>query len=263
MPSNSKRAYERAFIKNLPTVICPVPAETVTVPAGAVDAIVEAPIRKSPVLNATYTDSAVYGNTSFSFTTGVFTTEVLPKEDADLARGEFWVDYMNGVIRGKKATTGTTFAIAYYCKSIAIEEQTQAENEDNPNRVLATARRKLSTSTYSAPIVVRSTALEASRLIKASAGNLDWFHAQIAPSQGTATLYLQFFNMGTLPPEGTVPDLCVPVTISHVTGTVSNVLRDFSDNPIYFSAGCYAVLSSTQFTKTLAGAVMTIEAHAS
>ena len=135
--------------------------------------------------------------------------------------------------------------------------------ENSTDQTASIGRKHLSTGTYSTPIVVRSAALEASHLIKASAGNLDAYRIEIAPSVSTGTYYIQFFNLGTLPPEGSAPDLLAPITVTHTTGTVSVKEKDFNDEPIFFSSGCYVVVSSTQFTKTIASAIMSINVQAS
>lgn len=255
----------RQIVENIASEIYAISSEAVTIPAGAAGSIVTAQLKCRPVLNAQGGALGGAGNTSLALTSLVFTTEVSAKDDADLANGEFWVDYLHGTIRGKKATTGTTATATYSVLRLLskVEEQNYLGGEDRFNDVIATVRKKLATSTYSSPLVIRSAALEASHLIKASAGNLDAYRIEIAPGAGTATYYLQFFNSATLPPEGAVPDLVTPITVSHTTGTVSTKEKDFGDNPIYFSLGCYLVVSSTQYTKTIAGAVMSAMVQAS
>lgn len=255
----------RQIIENIASEVYVIASESVTIPAGSVGAIVTAQLKCRPIINAQGGAIGGAGNTSLALTSAVFTTEVSAKDDADLANGEFWVDYLHGTIRGKKATTGTTATATYsVLRLIArVEEQNYIGGEDRVNDVIATARRKLATSTYSSPLVIRSAALEASHLIKSDAGNLDAYRIEIAPSASTGTYYLQFFNSPTLPAEGSVPDLVTPITVSHTTGTVSVKERDFGDNPIYFPAGCYLVVSTTQFTKTIATAIMSAMVQAS
>lgn len=253
----------RQIIENIASEVYVVSAEAVTIPAGAAGSVVTAQLRCRPVINAQGGTIGGMGNTSLALTSLVFTTEVGPKEDADLANGEFWVDYVRGTIRGKKATTGTTATATYSVLRLLarVEEQNYLGGEDRYNDVIATVRRKLSVGTYSSPIVIKSPALEASRQIKGSAGNLDAYRIEIAPGAGSAQYYIQFFDSPTLPAEGAVPSFVV--TVSHTTGTVSTKERDYNDNPIYFPTGMYVVISSTQFTKTIAGAVANIFAQAS
>lgn len=281
MPSNSKRSYEKVLVKNIPTKLLTVSAESITVPAGIAGTIVDVALQQKPVLNSTFTDTGCLGDTSLSVTSGVFTTEVAPKDDASLANGEFYVDYVAGVIHGKKATTGTSSTASYTTLTMltattggvfSFDGSTGAlkviaadapKYENSTDQTASIGRKHLSTGTYSTPIVVRSAALEASHLIKASAGNLDAYRIEIAPSASTGTYYIQFFNLGTLPPEGSAPDLLAPITVTHTTGTVSVKEKDFNDEPIFFSSGCYVVVSSTQFTKTIASAIMSINVQAS
>ncbi len=270
-------------IINLPSKPLAVTAEAVVIPAGAAGTIAECGLVNRPVLNANYTGVGGPGNTSLALTSAVFTTEVSAKDDVDLANGEFYVDYINGKIHGRKATTGTTGTANYYSSqvltntsvtggSLTVDPTTGGlkvlsvdapKYENGTDQTASIGRKHLSTATYSAPIVIKSPALEASRLIKSTAGNLDSYRIEIAPGASTGQLYIQFYNATALPPEGSVPDLMAPITVSHTTGTVSTKERDFGDEPVFFSLGCYVVISTTQFTKTIAGAVANISVHAS
>lgn len=270
-------------ITNLPSKPLAVTAEAVVIPAGAAGTIAECGLVNRPILNANYTGVGGPGNTSLALTSAVFTTEVSAKDDVDLANGEFYVDYINGKLHGRKATTGTTGTANYYSSqvltntsvtggSLTVDPTTSGlkvlsvdapKYENGTDQTASTGRKHLATATYSAPLVIKSAALEASRLIKATPGNLDAYRIEIAPGAGSATYYIQFFNSSSLPPEGSVPDLIAPITVTHTTGTVSTKERDFNDEPVFFSAGCYVVVSSTQFTKTIAGAVMNINVQAS
>lgn len=107
-------------VLNIPTKVATVTAEAVTIPAGAAGTLVTVPLQQRPVLNATSTDIAGTGDTSLALTSLVLTTETNIKEDADLANGEFYVDYVNGRIRGRKATTGTTGTATYNTSQVSI-----------------------------------------------------------------------------------------------------------------------------------------------
>lgn len=104
----------------LPVVVETITAQTVSITAGAAGTIVETQVQKWPILSSKGSMLGALGDTSLSFGTGTcFTTEVGPgKADADLANGEYWVDYTTGLIRGKKATTATSDTVTY--KTLAL-----------------------------------------------------------------------------------------------------------------------------------------------
>ncbi len=104
-----------------------------TIDAGqAVGVVVEGVLAYDNIKNAAGTMEANKIDTSLGFTAGVFTTEVeidetlletlddVSGEDRanaltnGLANGEYVVDYTNGILYGKKATTGTTLADVTY-----------------------------------------------------------------------------------------------------------------------------------------------------
>ena len=92
-----------------------------------------------------------------------------------------------------------------------------------------------------------STALEASRVVKASSGTLrDVYVYQASGS----LLYLQLFNAAALPANGTVPSF-TPIPVP--TGSMAFI--DFGTDGIILSTGIVAALSTTAATLTVAGAV--------
>jgi len=95
-----------------------VTGETVAIPAGAAGAVVDAYVLKKPILKNTHDYVGGFGNSSLVLTSSTFTTEVSPKEDADLANGEYWVDYITGRIHGRKADTATSLSASYYIFSL-------------------------------------------------------------------------------------------------------------------------------------------------
>lgn len=90
-----------------------------------------------------------------------------------------------------------------------------------------------------------SAALEASRIVKASPGNLFGF---VFGNSNAALRYVQFFNSTTLPADGAVPALSFPVQgnspFSFDTGKFAN----------FFTVGMVICNSTTQFTKTIGAA---------
>lgn len=91
-----------------------VTGETVAIPAGAAGAVVDAYVEKKPILKNTRDYIGGFGNSSLVLTSTTFTTEVSPKEDAQLANGEYWVDYIVGRIHGRKANNLTSLSASYY-----------------------------------------------------------------------------------------------------------------------------------------------------
>ncbi len=104
--------------------------------------------------------------------------------------------------------------------------------------------------------VDKSAALEASTVTKASAGTIRSITGRIDASAGTATYYLLVLNHASLPADGAVTLLTAPVKIAHVTGTDSQINLDFLMNGVYATTGITVCLSTTEFTKTIAGAYL-------
>jgi len=92
-----------------------------------------------------------------------------------------------------------------------------------------------------------STALEASAVVKASAGNLYGF---VAANNNAALRYVMVFNLTALPANGTVPTI-PGLPISASGGVLPFDTGKFGN---YFNTGIVIALSTTQFSLTLAGA---------
>lgn len=87
------------------------PATTITVPAGAIAALVNFQFPIFPVLNSAGGAIGGDGDSSITISGTVFTNEVSNQTpDADLANGDFWVDYLTGEARGRKANSGTSLS---------------------------------------------------------------------------------------------------------------------------------------------------------
>lgn len=90
-------------------------AETVTIPAGAQSTIKDFQFTYAPILDSAHEYIGGFGDSSISLTSTTFTTEVDKRTaDADLADGEYWINYETGRGRGKKADTGTSMTASYY-----------------------------------------------------------------------------------------------------------------------------------------------------
>lgn len=116
-----------------------VSSEALAVPAGAAGSVVVAQLAKFPVRNSSGNDIGGFGDTSLVLTSSTaFTTEVYGKKaDADLANGEYWVDYIRGEVRGKKASTSTSATAAYKIASkISVVSPSQADGDTNASNPL-------------------------------------------------------------------------------------------------------------------------------
>ena len=129
--------------------------------------------------------------------------------------------------------------------------------EDNTNGVIATVDKPLAASTYCWS-VDQSAALEASSVVKAAAGVIRHISGRIDSTAATATYYVQVLNAASLPADGAVTLLCAPTKIQHTTGTDTPFNLDFLDQGLYASTGLVVCLSSTEFTKTIGGAYLSM-----
>ncbi len=88
--------------------------ESVSVPAGAAGSVVYFYIAKHPISNSSKSYVGGFLDTTLVLTSTAFTTEVAnTTPDASLANGDYWVDYLTGECRGKKADTSTSLTAAY------------------------------------------------------------------------------------------------------------------------------------------------------
>lgn len=128
------------LLSALPTKVVPVSGQALTIPAGAAGVIVEFQVQAWPILAA---DGGLYaedGDSSLSFGTGTcFTTEVSSEtEDADLANGEWYMDYATGRGRGRKATTATSDTVSYKMLGVSVIENYAPDAENNDKDVINT-----------------------------------------------------------------------------------------------------------------------------
>ena len=138
-----------------------------------------------------------------------------------------------------------------------IKEGYAPQAEDNTNGVIATQNRPLAVSTY-AWSTDNSAALEASTVTKASAGTLRSVDGRINSTHASNTYFLHCANAASLPADGAVTLLRHPKKIQHTIGADSLFSIDCTDNGIHASAGIVVYLSTTEFTKTLSGAFLSM-----
>lgn len=120
MTKGTKNAERIVYVNNVPSSVDTVSGETVSIAAGAAGTVKLCQLAYRPVLDALGTDVGGFGDTSLVLTSTTFTTEVAPKDDSELANGEYWVDYSLGRIRGRKADTGTSMTASYSTLQINI-----------------------------------------------------------------------------------------------------------------------------------------------
>jgi hypothetical protein len=162
-------------------------------------------------------------------------------------------------------TSSPTFTGVYATVSVKptedMVEQYAPVAEDNTNGVIAVTLKPLAVGIY-AWAVGFSTALAASLIIKAASGVLRSLRVRLDSTAASATYYLQLFNSTTLPADstGTGSMLVAPVKVQFTTGTDQTVTLDYTDAGIAFSTGLVVVLSSTEFTKTISGAYLSMSA---
>ena len=130
-----------------------------------------------------------------------------------------------------------------------------AQAVDVDNNVIAIQRLPLAVSTYAWSTDV-SAALEASTVTKASAGVLRSATVRIDSTGATDDYYIQFLNAASLPADGVVTFLVLPFKVQHITGTDSIFSFDFTSEGIFASTGIVMCASTTEFTKTIAGAIL-------
>lgn len=121
--------------------------------------------------------------------------------------------------------------------------------------VMATARQPLSSSTFAASKDV-SSALEASKIVKASAGNLKRTFGVIDKSAPSGMYYVLHLDSATLTADGAVTHLITPIPVSHTNGVDSSFDTDEFDYQVNAANGIVRVLSSTMVTKTITPAYM-------
>lgn len=89
--------------------------ETVTIPAGAAAALVNFQIQVFPIRSANGGSIGSLDDTSLVLTSTAFLNEVaFNTPDADLANGDYWVNYMSGECRGRKADGSVSMTVDYY-----------------------------------------------------------------------------------------------------------------------------------------------------
>lgn len=241
------------------TKILAITGETVTFANGVAGTTQQLKLTYDGIMSATGDRIGQDGDTSIAWTTGtVLTTEVPWRykntqgkdNDTDrlaiLANGEYMVDYENGYILGKNASTtsSSTDTIAYDIRTLSI---------DIPSSITVETTQAPSSATSDAYAVDQSSALESSSVSKASSGNVFKVGGRLNETLSTGTYYFQLYNATSVPSDGSVTFLKTPTKIKHITGTDSTFDLDATPGGLPASTGICWGISTTEFTKTEAG----------
>ncbi len=232
------------YIRNIGLVVFSVPSETVSVPAGAAGTLKTCQLEARPVLDSIGGDIGSLSDTSLVLTGTAFTTEVAPTDDANLTNGQYWVDYVKGKIRGKKADTSTSIAAVYKTFAQNSRERFQSGAEDNTNLNLAVIERLLAgVSTY-APSLFTNYGANLTLNVKAGAGNVYSIHAQ---NTNAAIRYIQIHNTATTPAGGAVPLVSFAIPAASFKDIDHKMLPA---GGVYCSTGIAFAISTTLATYT-------------
>lgn len=128
-------------------------------------------------------------------------------------------------------------------------------DEDSTNFLSQVALKPVAVNTYTLSKDV-SSALEASSVAKASAGNFYHSFGVIDATAPTGMYYVQFLDAASPPSDGAVTHLISPIPVNHTNGIDSS----YEAGPFLFGVaaanGIVKVLSTTLVTKTIAGSYM-------
>ncbi len=152
-----------------------------------------------------------------------------------------------GTVSINQATPGTTNKVA-------------VDGSDSTNALIGTQNVPVAVATY-AWSVAQSSALETSRVVKATPGVLRNLTMRLDATAPNGTYYLQILNAASLPGDGAVTMLYVPIKRIHASGVDDYISIDFTQNGIFASTGVVVCLSTTEFTKTISGAYLSIGAE--
>lgn len=110
-----------------------------------------------------------------------------------------------------------------------------------------------------------STALVAKLIVKGSAGRIKSITGRIDSTAPSASYYVQLWNAADVPADATAVSssnsLMAPQKLAHILGFDDQFTLDFGENGKAATAGITLGLSTTEFTKTAAGAYMSSTAE--
>jgi hypothetical protein len=244
---------------------------TVVIPdgAGASSAWVLCPlVRVTSVTlsgGTTADQVTVFGSNDGALTPGTEPTAAVlgnytggtPQQNQGLSAFNFGGFGFIGVVRNTANTTGL---FLYVVGDDGTAGSTATVNQGNPNAGGAVSW-PVVPEVYTS--VTSAGSLVASIVLKTAAGTHYSSKCTLDASAGAGTYYVQFLRCasgGAVPPDGPVTHLHAPQTIKTSGGTAITAVFDDTIGGIAFSApGACIVLSTTQFTKTIAPALLTVD----
>jgi hypothetical protein len=137
-----------------------------------------------------------------------------------------------------------------------VNLSTRLAGENQTEDVLGVAQKLTTTSSYAYSVDV-STALEASSIIKASAGNLYKFTGRIDKTAATDEYWIHVVDSATVPADGAVTPI-YSKKYNHTNGTDTDIDADFGTGSIHGDNGLVIYASTTEFTKAITGAILSL-----
>ena len=134
--------------------------------------------------------------------------------------------------------------------AVNTNADTLTSGEDQTNNLVQIIQKPVAVSTY-AYSRDSSTALEASSIAKASAGNLYRAFGVIDATAPTDMYYILFLDSATLTGDGAVTHLITPIPVNHVNGVDSSFDTGHFDFGVAAANGIVIVQSTTLVTKTI------------
>lgn len=107
---------------------------------------------------------------------------------------------------------------------------------------------------------ISNTALVASLVVRANPGKVFQIGGRLDSTAPNGTYYVQLFDAAAAPADATATSSAfpVPLKIVHTQGTSDMFSYDFGVFGLFCTAGCVVVLSSTEFTKTITSAYLSV-----
>jgi hypothetical protein len=113
--------------------------------------------------------------------------------------------------------------------------------------------------------VIFTTALATKLVVKAAAGQIRSASGRVDSTAPSATYYVQLWNLTDVPADATAVttgnSLMAPLKVQHVLGFDDTFSFEFGEPGVIASAGIAIGLSTTEFTKTAAGAYLSVTAE--
>jgi len=120
-PNNFKRGIQAMSVEPM--------EETIAIPVGAAGSLVSFSIEPFPIASDGGGGIAKYGDTSLSFSSSIFTEEVqFGTPDSSLTEGQYYINYLTGKGRGRKASTATSIDMAWNVLQIREDRNNSGEH---------------------------------------------------------------------------------------------------------------------------------------